>query len=73
VTGVTGDVVDEMNAKHAREYDTVTKEAALDLLGRNSAAAAAAIRALSDEELNQAAPVCTAHVPVRARGSRRPA
>jgi len=33
------------------------EEAALDLLRRNSAAAAAAIRALSDDELNQAATV----------------
>jgi hypothetical protein len=35
----------------------VTKEAALDLLRRNSAAAAAAIRVLSDAELDKAAPV----------------
>ena len=57
VTGVTWDVVDGMNAAHAKENDAVTKEAALDLLRRNSAAAAAAIRALSAEELDQAAPV----------------
>ena len=57
VVGVTWDAVDEMNAEHARVHDTVTKEAALDLLRRNSAAAAAAIRALSDEELDRAAPV----------------
>jgi hypothetical protein len=56
VTGVTWDNVHEMNAGHARENDGVTKEAALDLLRRNSAAAAAAIRALSDEQLAQAAP-----------------
>ena len=36
---------------------SVTKEAALDLLRRNSAAAAAAIRAMSDEELDRAATV----------------
>ncbi len=57
VTGVTGDVVDKMNAEHAWEYNAVTKEEALDLLGRNSTEAAEAIRALSDEELNRAAPV----------------
>ena len=57
VAGVTWDVVHEMNARHAREHDAVTKEAALDLLRRNSTAAAAAIRALSDEELDRAAPV----------------
>ena len=57
VAGVTWDAVHELNAGHAKEYDAVTKEAALDLLQRNSAAAAAAIRALSDSELDQAAPV----------------
>ena len=57
VTGVTWDVVHAMNAAHAAEYSAVTKEAALDLIGRNSAAAAAAIRALSDQELSRAAPV----------------
>jgi len=55
VTGVTMDVVNEMNAVHAKEHDAVTKEATLDLLRRNSTAAAAAIRALSDEELDRAA------------------
>ena len=52
-----GDAVNDINAKHAAEHDGVTKEAALDLLRRNSAAAAAAIRALSDAELDKAAPV----------------
>lgn len=57
VTGVTMDAIHEMNAKHAKEQDAVTQEAALDLLKKNSAAAAAAIRALSDEQLDRAAPV----------------
>jgi hypothetical protein len=57
VAAVTWDLVHEMNAAHAKEYDAVTKEAALDLLRRNSTAAAAAIRALSDEELDRASPV----------------
>jgi hypothetical protein len=55
VTGVTWDDVHTLNAKHASENDGVTREAALDLLRRNSAAAAAAIRALSDEQLDRAA------------------
>jgi len=46
-----------MNAGHARENDAVTKEQTLDLLARNSAEAAAAIRALTDDELDRAAPV----------------
>jgi hypothetical protein len=57
ITGVTWGVVNELNATHARANDAVTKEAAIDLLRRNSAAAAAAIRALSDEELDRAATV----------------
>ena len=57
VEGVTWDAINEINAGHAKENDAVTKEAALELLQRNSAAAAAAIRALSDEDLDQAAPV----------------
>jgi len=44
-----------MNAAHARDNDAATQAAALDLLRRNSAAAAAAIRALRDEELDRAA------------------
>ena len=55
--GVTWDDVHKMNAGHAKQHDAVTKEEALDLLRRNSSAAAAAIRALSDEELDRAATV----------------
>ena len=55
VTGVTWDAIHEINAKHAKDNDAVTKEAALDLLQRNSTAAAAAIRALTDDELDSAA------------------
>jgi hypothetical protein len=57
IEGVTGEAVNEINAKHAGEFDGVTKEQALELLRRNSTAAATAIRALSDEQLAQAAPV----------------
>jgi len=57
VTGVTMDVINEMNAGHAKENDAVTKEATLELLRQNSTAAATAIRALSDKELDQAARV----------------
>jgi hypothetical protein len=57
VTGVVWEAVHAMNAGHAREHDEVTKEEVLDLLLRNSQAAIAAVRALSDEELDGAAPV----------------
>jgi len=56
VTGVTGKDVDTMNAAHAQEHWGASKAEALELLRRNSEAAAAAIRALGDDELDQAAP-----------------
>ena len=57
IAGVVMDNIHEMNAKHAADNGAVTKEAAIDLLRRNSAAAAAAIRALTDEQLAQAVTV----------------
>jgi hypothetical protein len=57
VTGLTIDNIHEMNARHAREFAMVTKVAAIDLLRRQSAEASAAIRALSDEQLDRAATV----------------
>jgi DinB superfamily len=57
VTGVTSKDIDAMNAKHAAENASVTKEAAIALLEQNSTAAAAAIRALTDEQLATAMPV----------------
>ena len=57
IEGVTPQVVDQINAAHAKEFDRVTKEETLVLLKQNSAAAAAAIRALADDELDAAAPV----------------
>lgn len=55
VEGVTWPGIHEMNVGHAKEFDGVTKEAAIDLLRRNSAAAAAAIRGMSHAELDAAA------------------
>jgi len=57
IVGVTWDLVADINAKHAREKDAVTKEEAIAFLRRNSAAAADAIRALNDEDLDVAVPV----------------
>jgi len=57
ITGVTWDAVNTINRDHANKYDNVTKEAALALLKTNSAAAATAIRAFTDDELDRAAPV----------------
>jgi hypothetical protein len=55
VQGVSWDDIAKMNAGHAKEFDGITKEEAVALLKRNSAAAAAAIRALSDQQLDSAA------------------
>ena len=57
VAGVTREAVGAMNREHANVQDNVTKEQALTLLATNSAAAAAAIRALTDDQLDRAAPV----------------
>jgi hypothetical protein len=56
VTDVTWAVVAELNASHAREQADVTKAEALDLLRRNSHEAANAVRAFTEDELDQAAP-----------------
>lgn len=56
VTDVTGEALAAMNAQHAREQAKVTQAEALELLLRNSREAAAAVRAFTDAELDQAAP-----------------
>jgi len=56
VTDVTWDAVAEMNGKHAAENTNATKEETLELLVRNSQAAADAVRAFTDEQLDRAAP-----------------
>jgi hypothetical protein len=56
VTDVTWKAVAEMNAKHAGDQAGVTKAAALELLRGNSRQAAAAVCALTDDELDRAAP-----------------
>ena len=57
VTGVTWDDIHAMNARHAAEFADVTREAAIDLVRTNSTAAAAALRAFTDEQLAQAVTV----------------
>lgn len=57
ISGVTWANVHELNAQHADANRAVSRDDAIDLLRRNSAHAAAAIRALTDEELDRAAAV----------------
>lgn len=56
VTDVTWEVVAQMNAEHAREFATVTKSEALELLRLNGHEAAEVVRSFTDEQLNRAAP-----------------
>ena len=57
VTDVTWEGVAQINAKHAEEQQKITRAVALEYLWRNSRDAAAAVRAFSDDELDQAAPL----------------
>jgi hypothetical protein len=57
IAGVIWAAVHEINAEHARANSTASKQEAIDLLRRNSAAAASAIRAFSDEQLDAAATI----------------
>jgi hypothetical protein len=57
IAGMTMNDVHAMNANHAREWDGVSRDDAVDLLRRNSASAAEAIRGLSDTQLATAVPV----------------
>jgi hypothetical protein len=56
VTEVTWEVVAQLNAKHAADHVQTSKAATLELLRRNSREAAQAARALTDDQLDRAAP-----------------
>lgn len=68
VTDVTWAVVADLNANHAREHASVSKDEAIARLRANSAAAAAATRTFSDAELDNAAPFSLSYLaPVTAQ------
>lgn len=54
---VTWDVINAMNAGHAGDNKGASQDAAIQLLKKNSADAAEAIRALSEEQLDRAVPM----------------
>lgn len=56
VTDVTWAVVADMNAGHARDNAGVGKQETIELLRKNSQEAAQAVRSLTDEQLDGAAP-----------------
>ena len=57
ITGVTWNVVAQMNAKHAQEQNAAGREDTIDLLLRNGHEAVEAVRTLTDDQLDNAAPV----------------
>src|SRR3954470_24027843 len=68
IAGLVGKDIDDMNAGHAKENSSPAKSAAIDLLRKNSAAAAKAIRAMSDADLDRALPASLyAEAPVTAQ------
>lgn len=56
VEGVTWAVVADMNARHARDNGAATRQDTIALLRANARVAADAVRAMSDSELDSAAP-----------------
>jgi hypothetical protein len=57
IAGVFWDAIHTMNSDHAQANDGIIRSDAVALLAENSAVAAAAIRAFTDDELDRAAPV----------------
>lgn len=57
IEGVTPAVVADINAKHAAQFDGVTKAEAIEFLRANSEAAAEGVRAFTDQQLDRAATV----------------
>ena len=56
IVDVTWEAVAGINSKHSADHATATRAEALELLRKNSKAAADAVRAFTDEELDTAAP-----------------
>ena len=59
-------MLDEMNAQHAREFAGCTKPETIALHKKGAAAAAAAVRGLSDTELAKTGTVFTGMAPMSA-------
>ena len=59
-------MLDEMNARHAKEYANCTQEETLALLEKGAATAAGTVRGLSDDQLSRSATVFTDAPPMTA-------
>jgi Mycothiol maleylpyruvate isomerase N-terminal domain len=62
----TMDMLHEMNAKHAKDYANCTKAETIDLHRKGTAAAAAVVRGLSDDQLAKSGTVLTGAPPLTA-------
>jgi hypothetical protein len=62
----TGTMLDEMNAKHAKDYANCTKAETRALLDKGAATAAAVVRGLSDEQLARSGTVFAEAPPMTA-------
>ena len=66
IPNFTMDMIHDMNAKHAKEHVNTTKVATLELLQTNGAKAVAAVRGLSDADLDRSGTVLTGMPPMSA-------
>ena len=57
ITGVTWDVIDGINADHARDTNQVNRQEVIELIRANAREAAERIRKFTDNELDQSASV----------------
>ena len=57
IVGVTWEVIDQMNAKHAQDHASPDQKGTIEMLRQNSKMAADAVRKFTDEELDSAAKV----------------
>ncbi len=62
----TNDMLNEMNARHAKEYADCTKAETIELLRKGSAAAAAVIHGLRDDQLAKTGLVLAGSPPITA-------
>jgi hypothetical protein len=62
----TMDMLDEMNARHAKEHANCTRAETLELHTKGTATAAAVVRGLSDEQLAKSGTVLTGNPPMTA-------
>jgi hypothetical protein len=64
--GITMKVLDEMNAKHAKEFANCTKAETVTLLKANAAAAAATLRSIGDGDFDRSGTLVAGMPPVSA-------